>query len=44
MEIETQNIKDWYSDYKEKKLEKDIKRCKTFAVVSGAVASNSPPA
>lgn len=41
MEIETQNIKDWYSDYKEKKLEKDIKRCKTFAVVSGAVASLS---
>lgn len=41
MEKQTQNLKDWYTEYKEKKLEKDIQRCNAFAIVSGAVATLS---
>lgn len=41
MEKDLKKTQDWYIEYKEKQLEKDIKRCNTFAVVSGAVASLS---
>lgn len=38
---EKEQIKDWYTEYKEKKLERDIKRCNAFAIVSGTVATLS---
>ena len=38
---EKEQIKDWYTEYKEKKLERDIKRCKAFAITSGAVSTLS---
>lgn len=38
---EPKTIKDWYLNFKENQLEKDIKRCKTFTYVSGTVASLS---
>lgn len=38
---EKEQIKDWYAEYKEKKLERDIKRCNAFAIVSGTVATLS---
>lgn len=41
MEEETQNLKNWYTDYKKELLDKDIKRCGTYATISGAVAALS---
>lgn len=38
--MEKQN-KDWYTNYKEEQLNRDIKRCKAFAVTSGAVSALS---
>lgn len=38
---EKEQIKDWYTEYKEKKLERDIKRCKAFAITSGALSTLS---
>ena len=38
--MEKQN-KDWYTNYKEEQLNRDIKRCKAFAVTSGAVSTLS---
>lgn len=38
--MEKQN-KDWYTNYKEEQLNRDIKRCNAFATVSGAVATLS---
>ena len=41
MEEDLKKTQDWYIEYKEKQLEKDIKRCNAFAVASGVVASLS---
>lgn len=38
--MEKQN-KDWYTNYKEEQLNRDIKRCNAFAVTSGAVSTLS---
>lgn len=38
--MEKQN-KDWYTNYKEEQLNRDIKRCKAFAVTSGVVSTLS---
>ena len=38
---ETEQTNNWYRDYKEKQLDIDIKKCKTFAIVSGTVAALS---
>ena len=38
---EQKTMKEWYIEYKEKQLEKDIKRCNTFAIVTSTVASLS---
>lgn len=38
---ETEQMNNWYREYKEKQLDRDIKKCKTFAIVSGTVAALS---
>ena len=38
---ETEQMNNWYREYKEKQLDRDIKKCKTFAIASGAVAALS---
>lgn len=41
MEEQIKQEKDWYTEYREKKLQRDIKRSNAFAIVSGAVATLS---
>lgn len=41
MEEKTQEIKDYYKEYKNKRIENDIKRCGAFSVTSGVLASLS---
>ena len=38
---ETEQMNNWYREYKEKQLDRDIKKCKTFAIASGTVAALS---
>lgn len=38
---ETEQTNNWYREYKEKQLDRDIKKCKAFAIVSGTVAALS---
>lgn len=33
--------KDWYTNYKEEQLNRDIRRCNAFAITSGAVSTLS---
>lgn len=41
MEKQTEQLKNWYTEYKENKLKNDIKRCNTIAIAAGSVATLS---
>ena len=41
MEKQTEQLKNWYTEYKENKLKNDIKRCNSIAVAAGSVATLS---
>lgn len=38
---ETEQMNNWYREYKEKQLDREIKKCKAFSIVSGTVATLS---